>query len=89
MTIEASNAPRRHGHDWGNMMRTGGIVLLSLLAGGIATTWAWNTTVPELTALGRIRFAEGLSIAALVLLVGALLEVGRGIVRAALARPRE
>ena len=48
-----------------------------VIAGAIAVTWAWNTIVPDLTGLSRFRFAEGLAIAILMLIMGALFSAGR------------
>lgn len=54
--------------------------VLLVVAGAIAVTWSWNTTVPELSGLAEFRFAEGLSIAVLAYLLGALFESGRQLV---------
>jgi hypothetical protein len=67
--------PRRHDL-WRNLF----LVALVAIGGAIAVTWAWNTTVPGLSGLARMRFAEGMSLAILVLFVGALFESGRRLV---------
>lgn len=54
--------------------------ILVVVAGAIAVTWSWNTIVPELSGLAEFRFAEGLSIAVLAYLLGALFESGRQLV---------
>jgi len=56
----------------------GTLAALGLLAAGaIAVTWSWNTIVPDLTGLARLRFAEGLSLACLALVSGALFGTGQ------------
>jgi len=51
-----------------------------LIAGAIAFTWSWNTILPDLAGLPRFRFAEGLSISILALLLGALFAAGQRLV---------
>ena len=47
------------------------------LVGAIAVTWAWNTVMPNVSGLARFRYAEGFSIAMLMVFAGALFESGR------------
>ncbi|MCP4082829.1 MAG: hypothetical protein GY743_21590 [Planctomycetaceae bacterium] len=51
-----------------------------LVVSAIAVTWSWNTIVPELSGLARIRFVEGFSITLTVLLLGTLFEAGRRLI---------
>lgn len=56
------------------------LIAVLLLACAASVTWTWNTIVPELSGLARFHFAEGLSIAVTMLLIGALFETGRCVV---------
>lgn len=73
MTTDTLN-DRRHARGLARRLTLAAVLLLACAA---SLTWSWNTIVPELTGLARIRFAEGFSIALTLLLAGALFEAGR------------
>lgn len=75
MTLEHNE--RSHGH---TLVRRFAVTTIVVVSGAIAATWSWNTIVPDLAGLAEFRFAEGLSIAILTLLLGALFETGRRLV---------
>lgn len=81
MTLE--HDARLDGRD---LVRRLALATIIVVCGAIATTWSWNTIVPDLSGLAEFRFAEGLSIAILALLMGALFETGRRLVAPRRAR---
>ncbi|MCC2113312.1 MAG: hypothetical protein KDJ16_14855 [Hyphomicrobiales bacterium] len=76
----------RHDHDHDRGVFHGVLLLTGLiLAGAIAVTWGWNTIVSQIGEPAGFRFAEGLAVATMAVLAGALFEAGR---RLALPRRR-